>query len=572
MRRIIRTILIVMVVTLTFGDAAVTTTYASGNVRAKPSQSLVFINDIYASLSGFNIQNNNYYGLRDLAKAFTGTTSQFNIRWNQQQNAIEIITGQAYFSEDVEEQNYTSSNTYKAVLSTSKLLINGQPVYIKAYTVNNRNYFQLRDLASKIPFELELDSINNSIQLYSLVPDHAYRVKMKNGQNFNSVSPSFSRWKETITSYLVKNKDGTVSTINAEDKLTIETYNEKFESIGRKTITYELPYFGGYYSGNIYNYIAFGQSNREENDNKEVIRIVRYDKNFNRVDSVSIQGGQAYTTVPFDAAAGRMAEEGDTLVFHTSRTRYTTEDGLNHQSQLTIIVNTPTMTVTNNLGQFQSNHVSHSFDQYVLFDGTSHVLVDHGDAYPRTIALQKSDGTHYDMTSMFDIPGEIGANATGVSIGGFEMSAYNYIVAFNTVDHSLVKHYNSYGLLGLNQDQRDIMLSVLPKNNTDNGTAQHITVAKYVGTKYIASIPKLVKISDNKFMVLWQEFDKAGYTSYKIGDLKYVYVNGEGQMVGNIQTIKHFQLSLSDPIVVGRNVVWFTDRNEFRMFYTIPIK
>jgi len=85
--------------------------------------------------------------------------------------------------------------------------------------------------------------------------------------------------------------------------------------------------------------------------------------------SVSVKGGESFTTKPFDAAAGRMAEDGDRLVFHTSRERYTTSDGLNHQSQLTLIVDTGAMKVLNDLGPFQSNHVSHSFDQYVLIDG-----------------------------------------------------------------------------------------------------------------------------------------------------------------------------------------------------------
>ncbi|HBS44626.1 MAG TPA: hypothetical protein DEA91_09550, partial [Paenibacillus sp.] len=100
-------------------------------------------------------------------------------------------------------------------------------------------------------------------------------------------------------------------------------------------------------------------------------------------------------------------------------------------------MNTQTMTVTNDLGRFQKNHVSHSFDQYVLFDGAAHVLVDHGDAYPRSIVLNKGNGTSYNEVDLFNIPGKIGANTTGVSIGGFEMSSANYIVAMNTIDHSL---------------------------------------------------------------------------------------------------------------------------------------
>lgn len=159
----------------------------------------------------------------------------------------------------------------------------------------------------------------------------------------------------------------------------------------------------------------------EENDNKEVIRIVRYDKNFNRIDSVSIRGGESFTAAPFCSASGRISEKDNELVFHTSRLRYLTGDGLNHQSQLTIIINKSTMTVINNLGQFQSNHVSHSFDQYIEFDGDDQVLIDHGDGSPRSIVLHKESGTTYEEVDLFKINfgTKYGDNFTGVRTRNF---------------------------------------------------------------------------------------------------------------------------------------------------------
>lgn len=564
MKKIMSMLLILAMAIPTLG----TTAFASSTVKAYVTESSTYLDGQPMYMNGFNILNNNYYRLRDLAKHFSGTASQFDIAWNKENNAIEIITGQAYTPEKKEDSSYLSYyGDYRATLSTSKIIINGQPQLIKAYTIDNNNYVQLRDLASKIPFTLEYNKQIDQITLFSKAPDHAYRAKTNQEVMYNGESSYFPRWKSTITSYLVNNEDGTISVVEANKNITIETYNEKYETRGNKSIPYELPLFGGFYSGDSYNYIAFGQENREENDNKEVIRIVRYDKSFNRIDSVSIRGGESYTVEPFDAGSGRMTEAGDTLVFHTSRTRYTTGDGLNHQSQLTIIVDTKSMKVTNELGAFQSNHVSHSFDQYVLFDGNDHVLVDHGDAYPRSIVLNKGDGNLYSEVDLFDIPGSIGANTTGVSIGGFEQSTNNYIVAMNTIDHSLVDHYTSYEMVGLKKDQRDIMLSLLPRTSTDNASVKHITLAKYVGTDHIASIPKLIKITDDKMMVLWQEFDMEN----RPGDVKYVLVDGDGKSIGGIQTIKHFTLSECNPIVNGNNIVWYTNGSGSRMFYTIPI-
>lgn len=68
-------------------------------------------------------------------------------------------------------------------------------------------------------------------------------------------------------------------------------------------------------------------------------------------------------------------------------------------------------------------------------------------------------------------------------------------------------------------------------------------------------------------MVLWQEFDKDNHP----GDLKYVFIDGSGQAAGAIQTIKHFVLSECNPVVSGGNIVWYTNSNGSRLFYTIPV-
>src|SRR5699024_2462935 len=107
------------------------------------------------------------------------------------------------------------------------------------------------------------------------------------------------------------------------------------------------------------------------------------------------------------------AENENELTVHTSRERYLTDDGLNHQSQLTIILDTDTMKTKNYLGEFQKNHVGHSFNQFAQYDGDKLILVDHGDAYPRSIVLNKESGSEFTEVDLFKIPGAIGANCTG---------------------------------------------------------------------------------------------------------------------------------------------------------------
>lgn len=508
-----------------------------------------------------------YYRLRDVAEVLNGTSSQFQVTWNKKQRKMEIITGQAYVSDS--NQDY-SLNFYKAKLINYEFLVNGVLTKLQGYDIEGSTFFQLPDLGKLVGFDYAYDKNDSIVFLSSKPPKGAIRVKSDFLAELNGVKSEYERWKHPIHSNLVTNSDQSISAINGNDtlaSLTIETYEaDTYQLRESQKIAYELPLYGGFYSGKQYNYVVFGQTNEEEDNAKEVIRIVRYDKQFKRVDSVSITGGSSYTTIPFDAGILRMAENDNQLIVHTSRQRYTTSDGLNHQSQLTIIVNTANMTVTNDLGAFQKNHVSHSFDQYVAFDGNNHVLVDHGDAYPRALVLQKSNGTKYQEVNFFHIPGSIGANMTGVSIGGFEVTPNYYLLAWNSVDHSKVKNYTSYEMVGLETDQRDIMLSTLPKNALSNSSAQKVKLATYIGTDKLASIPKLVKLYSDRWMVLWQEYDLEG----RKGGLKYVRVNEQGQPIEDIQTRSNYSLSEVQPIVIGNQVVWYTDEGN-RTLYTLPV-
>lgn len=217
------------------------------------------------------------------------------------------------------------------------------------------------------------------------------------------------------------------------------------------------------------------------------------------------------------------------------------------------------MSVKNFIGAFQSNHVSHSFEQYVQFDGDDHVLVDLGDAYPRSVVLNKETETGYSQKELFKISGEIGDNYTGVSIGGFEISSQNYIVAINSIDQSVKSNYD---WMNPQLESRDIILCVLPRNFTESTSVKQVTIKKYIGTGKIGSIPWLVKISDKEMMLVWQEFNMSG----QIQDLKYVYINENGDPICDIQSIQNYRLSRSAPQVFNEKVVWSINENGIRSF------
>ena len=425
---------------------------------------------------------------------------------------------------------------------------------------------------------------------------------------------STNRWENVINSYVYDNGDNTFKVVNYKNmKITVNTYsNSDYKLLNTQSIPFELEKFGGFYSGKKYNYIVFGQNNEEESNSKEVVRVVKYDKNFNRLSQASVT--DCYTIKPFESGTLRMCENNNKMFIHTSRTRYLTEDGLHHQSQLTIILDTDKMAVENFLGDYQENHVSHSFNQFVIYDGKNFVLLDHGDAYPRSVILNKYEGINpeewlseyygrtvlkYTPTNLFEIPGEIGANCTGVMVGGFEYSDNNYLVAINKTDHSKVTEYTSYEMKGLDYDERDIVLFVSGKNNTDTSKVKQIRLTNYIGKQLFGSKPYLVKLSNDRFLVLWEELEyitptsrdgnkvtyvtkhgtststessNYGPTKCISKGVKYVQVNGNGEIISDIRTRN--DLALSDdcePTLIDNNLVWYIDLQDERKFYNMDL-
>ena len=363
---------------------------------------------------------------------------------------------------------------------------------------------------------------------------------------------------------------GFVSVDGAENKVLVTFWDADFRRTGQKEVPAELSDFGGFFHGETYNYIVFGQNNDAESDETEVFRVVKYDHDFNRVSAVSVRN--CYTHIPFDAGSCRMAEYGNRLTIHTARERYLTEDGLHHQSQLTIVVNTDTMTVENNLGAFQGNHVSHSFNQFVLYDGAEHVLVDHGDAYPRGVVLHRSDGASYREVSLMDFDGATGDNWTGASVGGFEQSDDFYLVAINTVRQSAVE-YASNGAHShtLDSDERDVALLSVSKY-MDAGSVRQDYLTDCYRTGTTAGVPYLVRAGDNRYVMLWQEFVKSGY-SYESKGVRYAILNGNGDQLTDATLLPDAQLSkYCEPVADGDSVVWYVDTGDnARTFYRLSL-
>ena len=374
------------------------------------------------------------------------------------------------------------------------------------------------------------------------------------GSNVND--QDYVQWSDTVKSYLTVCDNGNYMRVQSgaiEGKLLVEYYSSDFEPLSTKLIDNELPIFGAFYDSSNNYYVLSGQENPKQNDSLEVFRITKYDKNWNKIKSCGLYG--ANTTVPFDAGSARMTHSGDHLLVRTCHEMYKSSDGNNHQANVTIEVDMPSMTITDSYTGVMNvdyGYVSHSFNQFIKTDGNHIVALDHGDAHPRSAVLVKynSDFTtgkffpnYFDKVSNIDVvtyPEYTAGhyNYTGAAIGGFDVSSSSYIVAQSTVDLDYIN----------TSETRNVYVSAVSKDLSTNKLNK---ITSYAEGTDSASAPQLVKINNNSFLLLWARDTK----------VSCVKLNADGTVNGSIHT---FEGSLSDcqPVIKNGRAVWYVyDKN-----------
>lgn len=406
------------------------------------------------------------------------------------------------------------------------------------------------------------------------VPETAY-VLESSGESHadNRLSSSMSRYGSIMTSYLQENSNRTISKITTGEDgyVSVDNYSADMEYLDGIQIKQELPIWGGYYCGSEYNFFLFGQENPDESDDTEVFRVVKYTKDWERVGDKSFFGCNTY--IPFDAGTPRMCEDSGTLFIHTSHEMYESEDGKHHQSNVQLHIDIDSMACT--YSQFDvafvktNGYVSHSFDQYIKSDGSNVYTADHGDAYPRSVAIgkKKANGSFVGYTNAVTITGSRGNNTTGLSLGGFELSDGNCITVGNSIlqdgtvsDSSLRNIFVAVTVKDfIKTDAKINSDGSVSETNYDENTNM-IWLTDFTESQKV-SVPKLVKLDNDNFVVMWNEYEDGYFQS-----MHSVRIDGSGNVLDSSETTESM-LSKCDPIVIGDEIVWYTSNGKTSSFY-----
>ena len=301
--------------------------------------------------------------------------------------------------------------------------------------------------------------------------------------------------------------------------------------------------------------------NEKDSDDVEVIRIVRYSKDYKTKKELPIKAINTY--IPFDAGSLRMDEADGKLYIHTCHEMYESGDGLHHQANMTFVIDEANMTVLDQYSDVmnisQAGYVSHSFNQFIRTDGTYIYRSDHGDAYPRGITLTRAKVGESITKVIYVVPfsikiGSTGFNATGTSLGGLQLSSSNVLVTGNSVDQTQ-KNTSA---------NRNIFMTISNKDFTTYDI-KWFTDFK-IKDDTTARTPHLVKLNDEQFLLMWEEYNsKTEKTVTKIAT-----VGAQGDLVDSVST--NLRLSDCEPVVTSDGLVrWFiTDYNKLQIISINP--
>lgn len=134
------------------------------SITALATTANILINGAKLPFEAYNINDNNYFKLRDIAMALSETEKQFEVSWDEGKNQIHIYRNAPYTAMGGELGPGDGKNKI-AVLSSQGIDMDGYQIQMKAYNINGNNFFRLRDIATFLNFGVTWDENTQTVAI-----------------------------------------------------------------------------------------------------------------------------------------------------------------------------------------------------------------------------------------------------------------------------------------------------------------------------------------------------------------------------------------------------------------------
>jgi len=130
------------------------------HTEALRSDTAILVNGTRIPMRMYDIGGRLHVDLFEMALAFSGTESQFALRWSERNETVTLTTGRAFTAIGISSPQRIASKR-PAVSTDVRFLIDGEALSVSAYNISNEIYFDLRMIAAALDFCIEWDPTGN---------------------------------------------------------------------------------------------------------------------------------------------------------------------------------------------------------------------------------------------------------------------------------------------------------------------------------------------------------------------------------------------------------------------------
>lgn len=187
-KRIFVTAIVAAVIAASLPTAGATNALTAVPTSAKGQAVYVGSTRVYPT--GYNINDNNYFKLRDVGKL-----AGFGVDWNEDTRTVEISTTRT--APELTGITDTAVTGATAKPTDQRITVDGKEVSMTAYKIKGNNYVKLRDIGKTINFGV---SFNMATKAVSIDPNGTYVEEVKPTPSTPSAA-AITKWNSTMDEF-----------------------------------------------------------------------------------------------------------------------------------------------------------------------------------------------------------------------------------------------------------------------------------------------------------------------------------------------------------------------------------
>lgn len=139
----------------------------ANSIHAIPTMQAIYFDGAPCALSGYTIENTNYFMLSDIAQLLRSTKARFSFSVDTETQTISLTTGGKYEPEEVlTTTNQAAAETVPKITPAEwHLLLDGTEVPAVSYSIDGGIFYSLRELSQRFDFEVAFNSEENRIDI-----------------------------------------------------------------------------------------------------------------------------------------------------------------------------------------------------------------------------------------------------------------------------------------------------------------------------------------------------------------------------------------------------------------------